>query len=231
MKTSDLCVVFDLDDTLYLECEYVASGFEAVGDWCLCNLKMSGVQELAQSLFQQGQRGNIFDSVVEQIGAQQPSQTVTEMIRVYREHNPRIAMPVDAIECLDRLQQRVHLCLLTDGDSRSQWAKIDALGLRTVFDAIVVTGDWGAEFWKPHPKGFRHLQMQVASSKFIYIADNPAKDFVAPQQLGWGTVRVNRPRSLHHNRASGSQPAVFEVRDLDPIPELLQQLYPSSFLD
>ena len=28
-----LCVVFDIDDTLYLERDYVLSGFAAVGPW------------------------------------------------------------------------------------------------------------------------------------------------------------------------------------------------------
>src|SRR5207302_9076607 len=30
---NELCVVFDIDDTLYLERDYVRSGFRAVGTW------------------------------------------------------------------------------------------------------------------------------------------------------------------------------------------------------
>jgi putative hydrolase of the HAD superfamily len=231
MKEPDLCVVFDLDDTLYLEREYVASGFKAVGEWCACHQQISGVQELAQSLFDSGQRNNIFDRVLEQIGAQRSSRTVSEMVRVYREHSPQIAMPGDSMECLARLKQRVVLGLLTDGNPRSQWAKIDALGLRTIFDAIVVTGEWGVEFWKPHLRGFLHLQTHVRASKFIYVADNPVKDFLAPHRLGWGAIRVNRLKSLHHRRVSSAPLPVLEVRDLRPISELLLRLYPDSFLN
>jgi putative hydrolase of the HAD superfamily len=31
----------------------------------------------------------------------------------------------------------------------------------------------------------------------MYIADNPAKDFIAPFDLGWKTVRIKREGGLH----------------------------------
>jgi putative hydrolase of the HAD superfamily len=37
----------------------------------------------------------------------------------------------------------------------------------------------------------------------VYVADNPAKDFVAPRALGWATVRVRRAGSLHQRVESG----------------------------
>jgi putative hydrolase of the HAD superfamily len=214
MNKSSLCVVFDLDDTLYLERDYVRSGFKAVGDWCEENLDVQGVQELAQLLFDQGQRGLIFDTILEQIHANRISETVPVLVRVYREHIPKLSMPDDALACLARLQGRVHLGLLTDGDPTAQWAKISALGLRQVFDQIVVTGDWGVEFYKPNPRGFRHMETKLSSSRFIYVADNPLKDFFAPRQLGWGAIRVNRPASLHHGCPCAFDMANLEVVDL-----------------
>jgi putative hydrolase of the HAD superfamily len=217
MNTSDLCVVFDLDDTLYLERDYVRSGFQAVGGWCEDNLKLSGVQDLAQSLFDQGKRTHIFDVVLEKLHAKQIDETVAMLIRVYREHAPKIQMPADAVECLAKLYGRVHLGLLTDGHSVSQWAKIAALGLKDVFDEIVVTGDWGPEFYKPNPRGFQHIEANVSSSRFMYIADNPMKDFLAPRRLRWGAVRVNRPASLHHSCPSAPEMAAFEIGDLTSV--------------
>ena len=35
------------------------------------------------------------------------------------------------------------------------------------------------------------------------MADNPAKDFVAPHRLGWRTVRVRRAGGLHADVSSG----------------------------
>ncbi len=36
------------------------------------------------------------------------------------------------------------------------------------------------------------------------MADNPAKDFVAPHRLGWRTVRVRRAGGLHAEEPSGA---------------------------
>jgi putative hydrolase of the HAD superfamily len=217
MSKKDLCVVFDLDDTLYLERDYVHSGFQAVGAWCEDKLKLFGVQERAQSLFDQGKRTFIFDTVLEQIHAERIDETVTMLIRVYREHTPKITMSSDAVDCLAKLYGHVHLGLLTDGHSTSQRAKIAALGLQHVFDEIVVTGDWGAEFYKPNPRGFRHLEAQLSSSRFIYVADNPIKDFLAPAQLQWGAIRVNRPDSLHHKCPCPPEMSNCEVADLTSV--------------
>jgi putative hydrolase of the HAD superfamily len=29
--------------------------------------------------------------------------------------------------------------------------------------------------------------------RFVYVGDNPSKDFLAPNQLGWTTVLIDRP--------------------------------------
>lgn len=217
MTKWDLCVVFDLDDTLYLERDYVRSGFQAVGDWCEDKLKLPGVQDLAQSLFDQGKRTLIFNVVLEKLHAKRIDETVAMLIRVYREHTPKIAMPADAVECLAKLYGHVHLGLLTDGHSVSQRAKIAALGLQDVFDEIVVTGDWGPGFYKPNPRGFQHIEANLSSSRFMYVADNPMKDFLAPRQLRWGAVRVNRPASLHHSCPCAPEMATFEIADLTSV--------------
>jgi putative hydrolase of the HAD superfamily len=115
---------------------------------------------------------------------------------------------------LAKLYGHVHLGLLTDGPLTSQWAKISALGVRHVFDEIVVTGDWGAEFYKPNPRGFLHFETLFSGSRFVYVADNPAKDFVVPDQLHWGAIRVNRAASLHHSCRSAPGTTDLEVEDL-----------------
>ena len=48
------------------------------------------------------------------------------------------------------------------------------------------------------------MQSAVHVTQFAYVADNPQKDFAAPLQLGWLTVRIRRPGSLHEGVISGS---------------------------
>ncbi len=231
MDKKNVCVVFDLDDTLYLERDYVRSGFRAVGDWCAERLGLEGMQEQAQALFDQGRRGDIFDVALGMLGAGCAAGTVSALAQIYREHVPHIKLLSDAHECLARLQGRVYLGLLTDGNPIQQRAKIDVLGLRSRLDAMVITGEWGVEFYKPHVRGYRYLESQlgVCCTRFVYIADNPSKDFFAPRMLGWNAIRVRRPGGLHEHVECASELARFEVSHLESVPELVSELCKSQF--
>lgn len=227
MDNKSVCVAFDLDDTLYLERDYARSGFRAVGEWCAEQLGLVGIQEQAQALFDQGRRGDIFDTVLNRLSVGHSAGTVSAMVRIYREHASQIKLLPDADECLTRLQGRVYLCLLTDGNPVSQRTKIDALGLRNRFDTTVITGEWGIEFFKPHVRGYRYLESQSGAcrGRFVYVADNPSKDFFAPRTLGWNAIRVRRPGGLHEHQECSSELARFEVSNLESVPDLVSKLY------
>jgi putative hydrolase of the HAD superfamily len=99
----------------------------------------------------------------------------------------------------------------------AQQKKVLALGLDTAVEMVVLTGLWGQEFWKPHPRAFEYVQQQIGApaSCCVYIGDNPAKDFVAPRRLGWHTIRVRRRGGLHFEReAQAGCSADHEVHDL-----------------
>jgi len=61
-------LVFDLDDTLYPECDYVRSGFAAVDRWLREHRGVTGFSEIANAHFRGGRRGNIFDLSLEELG-------------------------------------------------------------------------------------------------------------------------------------------------------------------
>jgi putative hydrolase of the HAD superfamily len=227
MAKLDVCVVFDLDDTLYLERDYARSGFHAVGDWCARRLGLEGIQEQAQALFDKGRRGDIFDAALDCLGVRLDSSVISMMVRVYREHAPHIKLLPDACECLARLRDRIHLGLLTDGNPESQWAKIDALGLRDRFDVTVVTGDWGLEFFKPNATCYRYMESQLGrcAGQFVYVADNPSKDFTAPSALGWNGIRVRRPAGLYEHQECSSELVRFEVSNLESVPDLVSEMF------
>jgi len=227
MDKKNVCVVFDLDDTLYLERDYARSGFHAVGAWCAERRGLKGIQHQAQALFDQGRRGDIFDAVLEPLGVESETGTVSDMVRIYREHTPHIKLLPDALECLKRLEGRVYLGLLTDGNPVSQRAKIEALGLQSRFDVTVITGEWGTEFFKPHVRGYQYLesQLDMCRNRFVYVADNPSKDFFAPHTLGWNAIRVRRPAGLHEHQECSPEMARFEVSNLETVPDLIFELY------
>ncbi|HIF8589133.1 TPA: HAD hydrolase-like protein [Neisseria meningitidis] len=75
-----------------------------------------------------------------------------------------------------------------DGRSLTQRLKLEALGLSSLFDDILISEACSSE--KPDSKRFRHLQDKYADKAgcFIYIGDNISKDFIAPNTLGWITI-------------------------------------------
>ena len=218
-------VVFDLDDTLYLELDYVRSGFRAVGELVRQRFGREGFAAAAWQLFQTGVRRDIFDRVLRQLDVAADSATVAEMVRVYREHAPDIVLLPDAERCLDALQGIVGLALISDGPLASQTAKARQLGLDRWMAPIILTATWGAGFDKPHPRAFQEVQtaLNVRGERCVYVGDNPAKDFDAPAILGWRSVRIRRPDGLHATVPS-RVPTHLEIETLDALPGSLATL-------
>jgi putative hydrolase of the HAD superfamily len=193
--------VLDLDDTLYLEHDFVQSGFKAVGRWLAVNRGVDSFFEKAWQSFHEGHRGNIFDIVLADLQLMEDG-LVKRLISVYRNHNPSISLASDAIDFLKTCEKK-DLAIITDGYANVQRAKIKALGLDRYVDRIIVTGDWGKAFWKPHLRSYMEISNGHDPADCVYIADNPTKDFKAPNQLGWApSIRIRRPGSLHFDIAT-----------------------------
>ena len=189
-------VVFDLDDTLYPEHEYVRSGFRAV-DVYLEKMGVSGFFGEAWSHFCDGGRGSTFDVCLGRLGIDVEPSLVGRLVSEYREHEPKISSYEDAERALSRLDGDYHLGLITDGASESQHQKIKALSLDPRFGKIVVTDDLGSNrtCWKPHPLAYQVVRehFMVPHSECLYVGDNQTKDFVAARKLGWKTICIVRP--------------------------------------
>lgn len=209
------CVVFDLDDTIYLERDYVRSGFDAVGEWVRDRVGVPDFAERAWQAFESGVRGTIFDRVLAECGVAPDAEVVLVLVDVYRNHEPAIQVLPDARAALDALSGQVPLGAVTDGPIRSQLAKARALGVDEWSQVTVLTEQLGPGYGKPHPRAFQEIERSIGHDgpSCVYVADNPAKDFAAPRALGWRTVRVRRAQSLHVGADSGPD-VDFEVADL-----------------
>jgi putative hydrolase of the HAD superfamily len=222
-----VCVVFDLDDTLILERDYVLSGFTAVGSWAQKQFRIHDFASRACRALAAGRRGDIFDSVLRDCGCEPCAEDIQEMVTVYRRHRPQISLLPDAAAFIDSYRGLVRMALISDGPFESQFRKVSALRLRSVFELIVLTDMWGRRFWKPHPRAFRLIQDRIGASKlrYVYVADNPHKDFDAPAALNWHTVRVRRHRGFHasYEPASAVKPDI-EISDLTALPDILRSM-------
>jgi putative hydrolase of the HAD superfamily len=215
-------VVFDLDDTLFLERDYVRSGFRAVASWAREHSGIEGFFEAAWRPFERGARGDIFNRALTELGIDDSIELLSQLLDVYRNHEPDIALLPDAENCLASLGGRVRLGLVTDGPAVSQRAKARALKLINWIPEQIFTADLGPGKAKPHPFAFELMQARLGGSGpgCLYVADNPAKDFVAPKRLGWTTVRVRRPGGLHMGAPSGPD-VDCEVEDLSGLAQLV----------
>ena len=196
-------MVFDLDDTLYLERDYVRSGFTAAGRWAERH-GIAGLGAAAWAAFENGHRGDIFDRALAGLGIAADATLIAGLVRAYRRHRPDIMLAPDAAAWLAAVRPDTALALITDGPAASQSSKVAALGLAARgFAPIVLTARLGRRYGKPHPRAFELIQRAygLAADRFTYVADNPAKDFLAPGRLGWRTVQVARPERLHRGEA------------------------------
>jgi putative hydrolase of the HAD superfamily len=194
-------VILDLDDTLYLERDYVRSGFDAVGRHVAekCGRKDFGSR--CWALFEQGVRGTTFDQVLRDTRLNECIETA-ELVEVYRNHAPSIRLADDVTAFLDSWPKHRPLGLITDGPVASQGAKIEALQLHHRLHPIILSDSFGSEYRKPHDKPFEEVEraLGLPPDQLTYIGDNPRKDFVAPRRRGWYTIRIRRPTGEHSDR-------------------------------
>jgi len=195
-------IVFDLDDTLYDELEYCKSGFEAVAHFLAKQLSNLSAENIFTALWVQFQSGNhtkTFNAALDAIGIKYSSDLIAQCVQTYRNHDPKITLPKDSRDVLEQLSKKYTLALLTDGFLPAQKLKVHALGIEKYFKSIIYTEEMGRNCWKPSPAGFKKLlqDLNTKPENCACVADNPAKDFIAPNQLGFATIQIIRPSRIH----------------------------------
>jgi putative hydrolase of the HAD superfamily len=90
--------------------------------------------------------------------------------------------------------------ILTDGRSITQRLKLHALGLSHL--KAYISEEWASE--KPDDRRFRQIMVDFQAASYVYVADNPRKDFVAPNLLDWLTVGLRASgKSIHSQDCEG----------------------------
>ena len=178
------CVVFDLDDTLYKEQSFVKSGIKH----CLEFAKLSASDEEVLNLLEELDWINY---VVEHSEVQLSKEDV---LNEYRTHLPLLELDREVHDMLNTfLEKGIHVGIITDGRSVTQRNKLNALGILEKIDTVIISEEIGSE--KPSQQNFRSFDK--FNNKF-YVGDNPKKDFVAPNSMGWTTIMLlNNGENIH----------------------------------
>jgi putative hydrolase of the HAD superfamily len=224
-------VVFDLDDTLYSEVEYCNSGLRATAGFITqtqaTGLDQEEVFSVLWDQFQQGNRSQTLNAALDTLGIPYDEKLIRSLVLVYRKHRPRIKLPQESRRVLDELADAYTLALLTDGFLPAQRLKVQALGIKKYFPHIVFTEQLGRQFWKPSPLGFQQLCqiLSVPGLQMVYVGDNAAKDFIAPNSLGFTTIQIQRPDRIHDALPPHAQARADHILDnLGELPRLLESL-------
>ena len=188
-------VLFDLDDTLYAQAEWLSGAWDVVA----ARAEEGGgppaavVRGALEAVAAEGtDRGRIIDRALAQVDS--AGVAVAPLVEAFRSHAPDRLRPYPGVEHgLALLRGRgIGLGLVTDGDVIIQHAKLRALGLVDAFDVVVFSDELGREHRKPDPLPFRNAVagLGVEAETAVYVGDRPDKDVDGAAASGLRVIRV-----------------------------------------
>ncbi len=199
-------VIFDLDDTLISEDEYIRSGYRAVSrflkDMYGWDERMTARQ--LYDLYLESTK-NVVKRLLAAHDIRYKDNEILELVEVYREHTPEVHFYPDVRPAITSLKNRgINLGLLSDGYAVTQRKKLTVLGAngKRLFDKIIITDELGRDYWKPDPRPFIMMKEAFLAdwTDIVYVGDNPEKDFFIGRDFPIMTVRIMREQGVYSDR-------------------------------
>jgi putative hydrolase of the HAD superfamily len=153
-------IIFDLDDTLISEKQYIESGFSYIAKILSIKHKISEKALYSDMLkiFNENSR-NVFNRLLDKYDINYSNEDILNFVNLYRTHNPEIQFCSDVIPLITFLKEKnIKTGIITDGNAESQRKKLKVLNAYEIFDKIIITDEYGKEYWKPHPKAFEDIR-------------------------------------------------------------------------
>jgi len=194
-------VIFDLDDTLYPEIEFVMSSFRTVAKVISQDFGFDTdkIYILLIKAFEEN-RKFVLNRVLEYLKIYNEDY-LNRLVSIYRTHKPEIYLYKDAEEMLPYLKEYFLLGLITDGFPTTQKLKVQALNIERYFNSIIYTGEKGENYSKPSISPFIDMlnKFHIQPNEAIYIGDNIEKDFKGPKDLGMISIRILRENGVYRD--------------------------------
>lgn len=194
-------VLFDLDDTLFSEEEYIKSGYKYISTIIgkTHHLNEKKVYNDLYSLYKIDSK-NVFNRLLAKYGIKYTRQDISELVSQYRNHTPNITFYDDVIPAITELKKMgIKVGIISDGYLSTQLNKARVLRLHELFDKVIFTDELGREYWKPNPKAFELMKeyFNVNYDEMMYVGDNPEKDFYISSIYPIQTVRIIRKQCVY----------------------------------
>ena len=213
-------LLFDLDDTLYPEKQYIYQGFWNVACILYKRHRLDCIETYLNlvKMFRSGS-SKVFDDF---LLSRNINKEVNYIVDIYRKSDKKLYLYKDVIESLKYLKEvNNNLILVTNGRSETQWYKIKHLGLMEIFDDIFVLDDFGVKYWKPSTLIFGRISSKYGNnlSDYFFIG-NGEEDFEFSKTLGMDFIFINR-----YNKVRGITPRkndnLFIIKNLYELLEIV----------
>lgn len=182
--------MLDLDNTLGNRTHAVQQWIrEFVDDWALPDDVVSWIDKQDNDGY--SARAEVFASVRDRYQISAPTDA---LLTAYQDRVIELASPTEgAIRCLELLRASSHtIAIVSNGSTRQQHGKIDAMALRPLVDAVIVSEDLGIK--KPDPRIFEAAASATGTSLVgsWMVGDSAMNDIVGGHRVGAKTAWLHR---------------------------------------
>lgn len=189
-------LAFDLDGTLYDEYDFIKQAYFSVSEIISnnTNINQNNIYDYLCTLWLiYGSSYNTFQATFNHFCHQDMNDDLLKKcVSAYRETPFELSLAKEVIELLDDLDNYPK-AIITDGDSRLQRKKYEALGLKKWIseDNLFVTGDYGKENYKPNPYVGELVKDKLCTNKILYFGDRDI-DAMFAKNAGFEFIKMNR---------------------------------------
>ena len=197
-------VIFDIDDTMISEYDYVMGGYHAVAKRLSRDddIPMSEdevfekLKDLSKTSYKE-----VYNRFLDSLGIPRDEERIQELVRVYKQHEPHLKLYDDVRETLDALKEKgIKLGIISDGDVARQKNKLKITGIENDFDCVIITDEMGdISYRKPDERSYIRMSetLGVDFSDMMYVGDNPTKDFFIKTKYPIKTARIIREHGIY----------------------------------
>lgn len=219
-------IVFDLDDTLYPFTEYLGSGFKAVARYAGEKYGVDPEESYTymKVLYARYGEREVLARTMSYFSLE--SSVIIELMSVFREHRPSLALFPGYRKTLQSLAAYYVLGMLADGDPEIQNRKVNALRVLKFFKNIIFTGKYDESKWKPNPFCFTLMArvLNLHPRELVYVADNPLTDFIGAKKAGYFTVQV-QTSEFRDRKVPMEFEAHCSIKDINELQEYLNEYF------
>lgn len=186
-------VIFDLDNVLYDEREYIKAAYRNIARFIserygseeelIYNKLLNDLQEKT-SMYPR-----LFNDLLLDLGLDQ--KLLPDLLKIYSNTTLDLRLYSASERILAILKkQGIRLGLVTNGNPETQKNKVQLLQIEKYFDSIVYARDTVKD--KPDPEVYKVIlrALCVKPEEAVFVGDNPYTDFCGAKQLGVKTVRL-----------------------------------------